>query len=361
MSAENNGYINLFELGYLVDLSIGSWSGRKMITMRDLRKLGFDTTKLPPAITNPGRKLLVPKQELLVINRIEQRARTYLDQWSVPFGIGNSHFVPLSLLPEVEEQLKDLRAEFLAAVNSFIARFDQMKQAVNDAHPEFWENCLKDVYPPDPTVLRDRFRFRWFFFKVAGAGVTAEGDGWPMSFGHGGADDARGNVPRPAEILNSPTSKGGGPPDRVAREREREMREKMQAEVGNFVQEYVSAMRGETVRFCDLLSARINGTPFEDEDKPKKLTPRSLKYFRKYVDRFRRFNIFGDDEIEKMLAAFRSEFMGGEETPKNFQGDGIKSAVTAALSKIRVKAANDPGAPGQTSKFVNRLRRRVVI
>ncbi len=330
MSAENNGHINLFELGYLVDLSIGSWSGRKMITMRDLRKLGFDTTKLPPAITNPGRKLLVPKQELLVINRIEQRARTYLDQWSVPFGIGNSHFVPLSVLPEVEEQLKDLRAEFLAAVDSFIARFDQMKQAVNDAHPEFWENCLKDVYPPDPTVLRDRFRFRWFFFKVAGAGVTAEGV----------------------------TLEEAQAADRLAREREREMRERMQAEVGNFVQEYVSALRGETVRFCDLLSARINGTPFEDEAAPKKLTPRSLKYFRKYVDRFRQFNIFGDDEIEKMLAAFRSEFMGGAETPKNFQGDGIKSAVTAALSKIRVKAANDSE---QTSKFVNRLRRRVVI
>ncbi|MCP4590495.1 MAG: DUF3150 domain-containing protein [bacterium] len=330
MSAEDNGHINLFELGYLVDLSIGSWSGRKMITMRDLRKLGFDTTKLPPAITNPGRKLLVPKQELLVINRIEQRARTYLDQWSVAFGIGNSHFVPLSVLPEVEEQLKDLRAEFLAAVDSFIARFDQMKQAVNEAHPEFWENCLKDVYPADPTVLRDRFRFRWFFFKVAGAGVTTEGV----------------------------TLEEAQAADRVAGEREREMREKMKAEVGNFVEEYVSAMRGETVRFCDLLSARINGTPFEDEAAPKKLTPRSLKYFRKYVDRFRRFNIFGDDEIEKMLAAFRSEFMGGEETPKNFQGDGIKSAVTAALSKIRTKAANDSE---QTSKFVNRLRRRVVI
>ena len=330
MSADKNGAINLFELGYLVDLSIGTWSGRKMITLRDLRKLGFDTTKLPPAITNPGRKLLVPKQELLVINRIEQRARTYLDQWSVPFGIGNSHFVPLSLLAEVEEQLKDLRAEFFVAVDSFIARFDQMKQAVNEAHPEFWENCLKDVYPPDPTVLRDRFRFRWFFFKVAGAGVTAEGV----------------------------TLEEAQAADRVAREREREMRERMKAEVGNFVQEYVSAMRGETLRFCDLLSARINGTPFEDEQAPKKLTPRSLKYFRKYVDRFRRFNIFGDDEIEKMLAAFRSEFMGGDETPKNFQGDGVKAAVTAALSKIRVKAANDSE---QTSKFVNRLRRRVVI
>ena len=79
------------------------------------------------------------------------------------------------------------------------------------------------------------------------------------------------------------------------------------------------------------------------------------------MDRFRRFNVFGDDEIEKMLAAFRSEFMGGDETPKNFQGDGVKAAVTTALSKIRVKAANDPGAPGQTSQFVNRLRRRVVI
>ncbi len=330
MNAENNGHINLFELGYLAALSIGTWSGRKMITMRDLRKLGFDTTKLPPDITNPGRKLLVPKKELLVITRIEQRARTYLDQWSVPFGIGNSHFVPLNVLPEVEEQLKKLRAEFFAAVDSFIARFDQMKQAVNDAHPEFWENCLRDVYPPDPTVLRDRFRFQWFFFKVAGAGVTAEGV----------------------------TLEEAQAAARVAREREQEMREKMKEEVGHFVQEYVSAMRAETVRFCDLLSARINGTPYEDEAAPKKLTPRSLKYFRKYVDRFRQFNIFGDDEIEQMLAVFRSEFMGADETPKDFKADGIKNAVTEALAKIRTKAANDSE---QTSQFVGRLKRRVVI
>ena len=40
--------------------------------------------------------------------------------------------------------------------------------------------------------------------------------GWPMSFGHGGADDARGDVSHPAEIIDSPTSKGGGPPDRCS-------------------------------------------------------------------------------------------------------------------------------------------------
>ena|GEM_PF-2938906 len=62
-------------------------------------------------------------------------------------------------------------------------------------------------------------------------------------------------------------------------------------------------------------------------------------------------------------SVFRSEFMGGPGAPgpKDFKADGVKAAVTAALSKIRTKAANDPGASGQTSKFVNRLRRRVVI
>jgi hypothetical protein len=328
--AASNGHINLFDLGYLAALAIGSWSGRKMITLRDLRKLGFDPDKLPPAITNPGRKLLVPKEELLIIARIEQRARTLLDQWSVPFGLANAHFVPLNVLPEVEEQLKLLQAEFFDAVESFIARFDAMKQAVNDAYPEFWEQCLKDYYPPDPSVLRERFKFRWFFFKVTGAGLTAEGV-------------------TVEEALSG---------DRVAKEREQEMRARMQAEVAGFVEEYVSAMRAETVRFCDLLSARINGTPFEDEPAPKQLTARSLKYFRRHVDRFRQFNIFGDDEIEQMLAEFRREFMNGDETPKAFQGDGVKHAVTEALAKIRAKAANDSE---QTSQFVNRLKRKVVI
>ena len=129
--------INLFDVGCLVNLSIGMWSGRKMITEEDLRKVGIDPTSLPKDIVNYGRKLLVPKSELKVMNNIQQRARVYLDKWSKSFGISSSHFVPVKMLPSVEQELKGLKEEFFAAVDSFVSRVEDMKNTIKDQYPDF--------------------------------------------------------------------------------------------------------------------------------------------------------------------------------------------------------------------------------
>lgn len=325
----NQDTLNLFEVGCLVNLKIKMWSARKMLTRADLIRVGYDPDKLPEEIVNLGRKLMVPKSELQALTQIEQRARKALERWSVPFGIANAHFVPAPMLPTVECQIEELKEEFFKRVDSFITRFDDLITTVRDAHPDFWDKCLKGHYPANPKALRERFQFKWYTFRIAGMGSIE-------------ATSAEEVVAR----------------QKVQDEKETELRRQMQAEVGEFVGEYVTSMRTEVVRFCELMTARINGKPYGDETDSKKLTPKSISCFRNYVDRFRSMNIFGDGEVEKMLVEFRDTFLDSGVAPKDFESATIKNSVARSLEAIRNKAATE-GESG--SKFIGELKRKVVL
>lgn len=321
--------INLFDVGCLVNLNVRMWSARKMITRSDLVRVGYDPDQLPAAICNLGRKILVPKSELQNLTQIEQRARKSLERWSVPFGIANAHFVPIKMLPTVEQQINELKEEFFKRVDSFIARFDELKETIQNSHPEFWDKCLKNHYPSDPKALRERFQFDWYTFRIAGIGSIEET-----------------NVD---EVVAR---------QKVQDEKGDELRRKMQDEVGEFVEDYVSSMRTEVVRFCELMTARISGNPYGDETDAKMLTPKSISCFRKYVDRFKQMNIFGDQQIEKMLSDFRDTFLDSGVSPKDFESATIKGSVTKSLEAIRNKAAAE-GESG--SQFIGELKRRIVL
>lgn len=321
--------INLFEVGCLVNLKIKMWSGRKMLTRDDLVRVGYDPDQLPEDIVNLGRKLMVPKSELQALTQIEQRARKALERWSVPFGIANAHFVPATMLPTIEQQISDLKKEFFVRVDSFISRFEDLVKKVREAHPDFWEKCLKGHYPSNPKALRSNFQFDWYIFKIAGMGSIEETS--------------------VEEVVAT---------QKIRNERENELRSQMKEEVSGFVEEYVTSMRNETIRFCDLMTARINGKPFGDEEDSKNLTPKSISCFRNYVDRFKQMNIFGDEEIEKMLSEFRDTFLDSGTAPQDFESANIKTSVSKALEAIRNKAA----AEGQSgSKFIGELKRKVVL
>lgn len=322
--------INLFEVGCLVNLKVSMWSGRKMLTRADLVRVGYDDPDaLPKEIVNLGRKLMVPKSELQYLTQIEQRARKALERWSVPFGIANSHFVPSTMLLSVEQQIEELKEEFFKRVDSFIARFDDLTQAVKSAHPDFWDKCLKGHYPSDPKALRKHFRFEWYTFKIAGLGSIEETS--------------------VTEVVAT---------QKIQTEKEAELRLQMQSAVGEFVEDYVTSMRNETVRFCKLMTARINGQPFGDETDSKQLTPKSIACFRNYIDRFRSMNIFKDGEIETMLTEFRDTFLDEGIRPQDFESANIKNSVSDALEVIRNKAAAE-GESG--SRFIGELKRRVIL
>lgn len=276
------------------------WSGRKRLTRTDLVNRGLNPDELPQDLVNLGTKLLVPRQEILALNRIDQKARLLLHQWSVPFGISGSHFVPKVKLADVEQQLNGLKKEFFDTVDSFISRFEKLKEIIKQNHEDFWEKCLKPYYPTNAESLRSKYKFRWYIFTITS----------------------------PGELLETNS------------EKLEELKQQMQAEVTSFVSEYIEAMRQETIKFCDLLRARVEGKPFGDENESKKFTGKTLTAFAKYVDKFKTMNIFGDAEISKMLDEFKTNFIVSK-TPEDLTNTHVQSSVVTALVAIREKASQE--------------------
>jgi hypothetical protein len=258
---------------------------------------------------------LVSKSELLAITQIEQRSRKILDRCSVPFEIANAHFVPVKLLPTIQAQIEELKKEFFERVDSFISRFEKIREEIQTKYTEFYDKCLKNYYPPNPSELRKYYIFEYYVFKISGLGSIEQSDTTELTNRH--------------ELLAK-------------------MQEKMKTELDEFINMYVSAMRQETTKFCDLMAARISGKPYGDETEVKKLTPRSIGSFRKYVDRFRDMNIFGDGEIEKLLIDFQQTYLDSGVGPKHFESTNVKSSVEKALETIRNKAAGE----GQLSRKI---------
>ena len=310
--------IKLFDLGCLINLKIGMWSARRMVSRADLVSVGLNPDALPKELVNYGRKLLVNRNEIQAISRVEQRARSYLSKFSMAFDAVNCFFVPNKLIPDVDHNLKCFKKDFFDVVDSFIVRFNTLKEEVKQAHPEFFDKCLKHFYPPTPESLRSKFHFDWHLFTI-----------------------------------NNISSL-----EQTSSEEIQLKREKLQQEVNTFAENYVQTMRKEVIDFCTLMECRVNGKPYENEVEAKQLTGRSLSFFRKYISKFRNMNIFGDNEIEKMLTEFQNQYLDLGTTSKSFDSAAMKTAVSLSLSSIRKQASLEEG---EGSQFINSLKRKVII
>lgn len=310
--------IKLFDLGCLINLKIGMWSARRMISREDLISVGLDPDALPKDLVNYGRKLLVSKSEVQAISRVEQRARSYIAKYSAPFEAANCFFVPNKLIPDIDHNLKCFKKDFFDVVDSFIARFSELKEEVKKQHPEFFEKCLKRFYPVSAESLRSKFYFDWHLF-----------------------------------VINNVSSIQQTSPEEIGLKRE-----KLQQEVDSFAESYIQTMRKQVIDFCNLMECRVNGKAYEDESEAKQLTGRSLSFFKKYISKFRDMNIFGDNEIEKMLTEFQEKFLDLGTTSKSFDSAAMKTAVSLSLSSIRKQASLEEG---EGSQFINSLKRKVII
>jgi len=310
--------IKLFDLGCLINLKIGYWSARKMVSRADLISVGLDPDALPKDLVNYGRKLLVSKNEIQAISKVEQRARSYLAKYSAPFEAANCFFVPNKMIPDLEHNLKCFRKDFFDVVDSFISRFNDLKDEVKKQHPEFFEKCLRQFYPSTAESLRSRFYFEWHMFTISNINSIQQTSSEEIEL----------------------------------------KREKLQKEANKFAENYIQTMRKEVVDFCTLMECRVNGKIYGDESDPKQLTGRSLAFFRKYVTKFRNMNIFGDNEIEKMLIEFQNNYLDLGVTSKSFDSAAMKTAVSLSLSSIRKQASLEEG---EGSQFINSLKRKVII
>lgn len=158
----NTKYSRLFRDGRLVQVHVGKWS---MAAKLDETDLPLQQNAVIPAFVKLGSKMLINESELRKFNTIENLARTCLRNHSYNFPISHAHFVPNKKLMPVLDTLYKQRAEFMAAVDTFITNYDALTEANLAQYPEHRGSLLP--FYPSPGFVRSCFSFRVVILEVA--------------------------------------------------------------------------------------------------------------------------------------------------------------------------------------------------
>jgi hypothetical protein len=137
----------------LVELSIGTWTGRKL----DKRASEEVTSNKNAAkgVANVNKKLLGDCAELDAVNKFVANTRNAHYAMTVPWSDTGLRMVPTVRYPAYWQQMTGLQNEFATLVETFLQAYDwEISQA---------QVKLGDLFNPDeyPTVdkLRNKFRF----------------------------------------------------------------------------------------------------------------------------------------------------------------------------------------------------------
>jgi len=328
----------IFEDGVLIDLDVSIWTMETRMRPEDL---GLD----PDAVADVfqlGKKLLLPAEARNRFRRIESRARYRIEQVSFPFPISQARFVPKRALPELLEDLEELKEEFNREVDRFVEEYEALKEEIRpryiEAAEHAWTNShssvsleefvqaflnrLDSLYP-EAEEVRSRFGFSYRVFEVQ------------MPREH-----------RSPERLSEE--------ERARREAERRMLERLQAEysqrINAFLEAVVTTLRQRTAELCQHVAEKIrNG---------EAISERTLKSMREFVAKFRTLNFVGDHQIEAMLEHLERQFLSNPASVYNSDGlFNMRSELEAALKQI-TDAAMDLS---DISRITGDYKRRLLI
>jgi hypothetical protein len=309
-SNNNTQPLNLFQLGVLFVIRVSYWPCR---AGNEPAELNLSAERIErKAIASFGTKdLIEPEKGRRIFRFIEQKARHALAKVSQPFPAAGAHFVPWQHAGQLVEKLEELRAEYNAAVEQFLAEYPQLKADWQAAHPDVPDSA----YPP-AYELRKKFSFGWHSFKVSGA-AAAE------------VDDLE------AELQKR----------QLQDEQLAAMKSNLASECQQFVQEYVLAFRQEVAAFCDQVitaKGQVHG--------------KTLQAIRRKIEHFHAMNIFGDADTAAQLQKLKAQIHGvsGEDLA---QQPSLASKLSQACTVLKTEVLD----PASISELTGRLKRRIVL
>ena len=149
-----SGYSNIFREGCLVSLTVKKWGSPRKIPKELLEAQDADSTWLS------GYKRLVNPEALKPVNTPENKAKTTIRAFALPFPIRGIWFIPKGLIEKLDLELQECQNEFSEAADEFSEQFSK--------HMEEAEEKLGELFDPKqyPRHIRDRFIFEWRFFYL---------------------------------------------------------------------------------------------------------------------------------------------------------------------------------------------------
>jgi hypothetical protein len=141
-----------------VNLNVSIWSAKKKLTAED-----FGSVELPPEeLTSLGNKKICDPEHLRIFSTLKARAVNQLDRIGVRFLGGWA--INDNQTSFIYDRLLEVKNEFLAAKDSFLANYDMAVKSWADKH-QGWERLIADS-PVSAEQVGKRMSFNWQFFKV---------------------------------------------------------------------------------------------------------------------------------------------------------------------------------------------------
>lgn len=271
--------------GCFVSVHVSKPTLRTSLSWKDLGLPELDEALVTPPSTRP------PSKAFNVFGTLEGRMRTCLKRYSAG-SAGGFRFMKFGTLGKFVEEISPLVDQYEAAVDPFLAQYDQ---SVADALA-IWEDKANNIYDSLKSPSVDRVTF---CRRIASRLRRA----WPE------AEKLRTRFSANVQILQFTV-----PSDDVMETNQdliKAARQNAQATLNNFFDEAQNELRSRAI---DIVR-RMHKTLVEGET----VTERSIKPLREFVDQFRELSVVNDAEFQARLEAMVAliDNRGGAEGLRN--------------------------------------------
>ena len=270
---------NLFEKGCLVQLSASVWGATRKIQPRQITDLPVSGEWLRAS------KKLVDPEALKPVNKIINKARSYLTATSLPFPIKGMEFVPKEMISRVDERLNGFKSEFNHSVETFMGSYDRLREV---AMVHLGELFNETEYPLD---VRKKFAFIWRFIIL---------------------DVPNGNTSLLA-------------PEVYEREKEKFVQTMEQAR-----ELAVQSLREEFAGMVERITDRFSHGPNGDVKVFKNGT---VNHFYEYFETFKERNIFKDHELSELVERAKG-ILGGKSAEEIRSDDRFKERIREGMEDV---------------------------
>ena len=296
--------------GVLASVSIRYWRAAKKLEAEDL---GLNDRQIADRLIVLGHKRLLPREALARFALIESRAHAAVERASFPFLGGIARFVTNQNLARLTETLDGLKAEFEAEIDSFMDRYEDLRESaltewrqaarsLDVPVGEFVDRIAANF--PSGMRLRQRFHFDAHFYQVAA----------PESLRIQATDAAD-----QAAVVNARAL--------VARQ----AAEKLARDTESFVSDCVANLREQTAQICDEMLASMKS------GKTEGVHQKTLNRLLAFIDSFKTMNFAGDEALETMLANARRELLS--RTAEEYRDNAAAHAqLTTGLKQLGEEA-----------------------
>lgn len=270
---------NLFEKGCLVQFSASVWGATRKIKPNQITDLPVSSEWLRAS------KKLVDPEALKPINKVINKARSYLTGISLPFPVKGMEFVPKEMISRVDERLNGFKSEFSYSVDSFMESYDRLREI---AMVQLGELFNEAEYPLD---VRKKFGFIWRFVIL--------------------------DVPNGNTSLLAPE----------VYEREKEKFVQTMEQVRELA---IQSLREEFAGMVERITERFSDGP---NGNPKVFKNGTVNNFYEYFETFKDRNIFKDHELTELVERAK-DILGGRSAEEIRSNDQFKERIKDGMQDV---------------------------